>query len=77
MEKIKINEIGIKFKDLPEKTPAKLRYNRDTMNFILEIKNQESIMLCCDKCTGIKFVLEGDLTRCINCRNLFLVGFAQ
>jgi hypothetical protein len=75
MEKVKVTEVGEKFKDLPRETPSTLRYNPKTRNMILEVKGYDPVLICCDHCGGDKFVPEGALVRCIYCNHLFLIGF--
>lgn len=75
MEKIKITEVGSKFKDLPKNTPSTLRYNLENRTIVLEVEGFEPLLICCNNCEDEKFVQEGALSRCINCNSLFLVGF--
>lgn len=77
MEKIKIKEVGDKFRNLPSDTPSSLKYNLNETQLILEIKDFEHLIVCCDDCGCDKLVKEGVLFRCINCNSISLIGFSD
>lgn len=76
MEKIRIGEVGTKFKDLPEDTLSRLRYKIDEGKLILEVFGFAPFLVCCTTCGSEKLVQEGGLFRCSDCKSLHLIGYA-
>lgn len=75
MDKIKISEVGTKFKDIPKDTLSKLRYEINEKKLILEVFGFAPLLVCCDSCGKDNLVKEGAMFRCLGCNSLFLVGF--
>ncbi len=75
MEKIKIGEVGTKFKELPKDTLSRLKYNQEERKLTLEIFGFTPFLVCCTTCESEKFVKEGALFRCLECNSLHLIGF--